>query len=99
MYLKNEIPKISASVFYYDTVYQQSTAERVLEILERNQMFIPERLRADHLTRGRLPKYTPEMRAVFLNAYAEPDVLGIEWETGDPRSSENYLGFTWSLTF
>ena len=56
MYLKNEIPKISASVFYYDTVYQQSTAERVLEILERNQMFIPERLRADHLTRGRLRK-------------------------------------------
>ena len=48
MYLKNEIPKISASVFYYDTVYQQSTAERVLEILERNQMFIPERLCADH---------------------------------------------------
>ena len=35
MYLKNEIPKISASVFYYDTVYQQSTAEHVLEILER----------------------------------------------------------------
>lgn len=99
MYLKNEIPKISASVFYYDTVYQQSTAERVLEILERNQMFIPERLCADHLTRGRLRKYTPEMREVFLNAYAEPDVLGIEWEAGDPRSSENYLGFTWSLTF
>ena len=91
MYLKNEIPKISASVFYYDTVYQQSTAEHVLEILERNQMFIPERLCADHLTRGRLRKYTPEMREVFLNAYAEPDVLGIEWEAGDPRSSEPYI--------
>lgn len=99
MYLKNEIPKISASVFYYDTVYQRSTSERVLEILERNQMFIPERLRADHLTGGRLRRYTPEMREIFLNAYAEPDVLGIEWEAGDPRSSESYLGFTWSLTF
>lgn len=99
MYSYHESPKISASVFYYDTMYQRSTAERVFEILERNQMFFPERICADHLTRGRMKKYVPEMRKLFLDGYAEPDVLGIEWEAGNPDSCENYFDFTWDLTF
>lgn len=95
----NEFPMISMSVFYYDTAYQRSTAKRVLEILEQNQMFFPERMRADHLTRGRMKKYVSEMRNLFLDGYAEPDVLGIEWEAGDPASGEGYIGFQWCLTF
>lgn len=99
MYSYNELPMISMSVFYYDTEYRRQTAECVLDILKRNQMFLPSRMRADHLTQGRMKKYTPEMQELFLSAYGEPDVLGIEWETGNPQSSENFLGFQWDLTF
>ena len=100
MYLyENEIPEIKVTIFYYDTDYKRATVERVLEILERNRLFLPERLCAGHLTRGRMKKYTPDMRELFLQAYSEPDVLGVEWEAGREKRGEEHLFFRWNLTF
>ena len=100
MYLyENEVPEIKTAIVYYDTEYKHATAEHVLEILERNHLFLPERLCADHLTRGRMKKYTPDMRDLFVRAYSEPDVLGVEWEAGREKRGEEYLSFSWNLTF
>lgn len=99
MYASYERPTISMSICYYDTEYRRQTAECVLDILKRNQMFRPSRMDADHLTGGRMKKYTPDMEELFLRAYGEPDVLGIAWESGDYRSGKDYMGFLWSLTF
>ena len=99
LYADYEIPKIKATIFHYDLEYNRTTAERVLEILERNQLFPPRRLCAAHLTGGRLKKYTPDMRELFLQAYSEPDVLGVEWETGREKRGEEHLFFRWNLTF
>ena len=95
MYSYNDIPEIDMTIFYYDTEYKRATAERVLEILERNQLFPPRRLDADHLTGGRLKKYTPDMRELFLQAYSDPDVLSVNWETGRERLGEEHLFFRW----
>lgn len=99
MYASYERPTISMSICYYNTEYRRQTAECVLDILKRNQMFRPSRMDADHLTGGRMKKYTPDMEELFLRAYGEPDVLGIAWESGDYRSGKDYMGFLWSLTF
>lgn len=95
LYADYEIPKIKATIFHYDLEYPRTTAERVLEILERNQLFPPRRLDAGYLTGGRLKKYTPDMRELFLQAYSDPDVLSVEWETGRERRGEEHLFFRW----
>lgn len=99
MYAPYEAPQITVSVFYFDTEYRQETAEQVLEILERNHLFLPFQLRAGLLTGNRMKRYRPEMRELFVRAYSEPDVLSVEWDSAHLDSGEDWLSLWWLFTF
>lgn len=98
-YKDYDTPEIIAFIFYYDTEYRESTAERVLEILEKHEMFTPARMWLDHLTGGRMRKYTPDMRELFAKAYADPDVQSLEWENGMLKQTKEHIYFRWAVPF
>lgn len=98
-YQDYETPEIIAFIFYYDKEYRESTAERVLEILEKHEMFTPARMWLDHLTGGRMRKYTPDMRELFAKAYADPDVQSLEWENGMLKQTKEHIYFRWAVPF
>lgn len=99
MYSSNEIPAISAAIFYYDEVYSEQTAKEVLSFLETYRLFPPEKIIIGHLNGSRSKKYRPEMRESFIKAYSEKDILGISWESADSRTAGNFLFANWAFTF
>lgn len=99
MYSEQERPEICAKIYYYDKCYLQKTAEDVLFILEQYHFFPPSRINADKLTKGRFMKYKPSMRDIFVQAYAEKDVLSVFWEIGDKKIEENYYNCAWIFTY
>ena len=99
MYSKYERPIISASLFYYDTQYDSETARKVLQILDQHTMFPPDKIHADILTNNRYIKADVCAKDIFVKAYSEKDVLGIDMASGDSRKVTDYWRFNWKLTY
>lgn len=99
MYSEFEKPTITFTIFYYDTDYKKSTAEKMFEILEKCNMFPPEKFYASKLTRNRFIYANEQTKEVMIQAYAEKDVLGIAMASGNSRKVEEYWSVDWSLTF
>lgn len=99
MYSKHEHPIISASIFYYDTQYHTESAKTVQQILEEYAMFPPDRIHADVLTNNRYKKADAHVKEMFIQAYSEKNVLGIDMASGDSRKVTDYWRITWTLTY
>lgn len=99
MYSEYEKPIIKCTIFYYDTDYKKSTAEQIFEILEKYNMFPPEKFYAGKLTRNRFIYANEQTKDVMVQAYAEKNVLGIAMASGNSRKVEEYWSVDWSLTF
>lgn len=99
MYSKYEKPLISASIFYYDSEYQSECAERVCCTLEKYGVFPPEKIYADKLTNGKFIDAGNGTKDIFIGAYSEKDVLGIDMASGDSRKVEDFWRVSWGFTF
>lgn len=99
MYSKYEKPIIDCSIFYYDTEYKKGTGEQVLNILEKFNMFPPEKFYAGKLTNNRFICASEITKEVMAQAYNEKDVLGLDMASGDSRKVTDYWRVEWNLTF
>ena len=99
MYSEYEKPIIVCSIFYYDTDYEKSTAEQVLNTLEKYNMFPPEKFYAGKLTRNRFVYATKNTKTMMAQAYTEKNVHGLDMASGDSRKTDAYWRVQWNLTF
>lgn len=99
MYSKYENPILKASVFYYDNIYDEIVSTRVLKILKDYSMFPPHKLCADKLTHHRYLKASDTTESIFIKAYKEKDVFGVDMASGDGGVGSEFWRFTWGLTF
>ena len=101
MYADYETPMIRASVFYYDKIYTEETAEAVVDCLTRNSLFPPQRIRATHIkpSKDRYTKAQAEMADFLKTAHTEKDVLVISWKNVDSVRRKEYLDVSWTLTY
>lgn len=99
MYTKNEKAVVSATIFYYDIEYRKETAQKVLEILEEHMMFPPEKIHADRLTNNTYVCANEKVNKVFVDAYSEKDVWGIDMASGNSKFVQEYWRVNWGLTF
>lgn len=99
MYSKHEKPTVSATLYYYDTEYKEETAKNILSVLEDYHLFPPERIHADKLTKNKFAYADEHTRALFVDAYSEKDVLGLDMASGDSRYVSDYWKITWSFTY
>lgn len=98
MYLKGETPVIKASIFYYDADYYEETAAGVFKVLEKYNMHLPQKLHAGKLTDSEYVKVAGSVEDLFVQAYCEKDVLGVDMLGGDEETSD-YWRVEWSFTF
>lgn len=99
MYSKAETPIFRASMCYYDNLYEEAFAQKVLSVLEKYQFFPPEKINAENLTRNRFIKYHPENKGIFTMAYAKKDILGLNMASGNSAKTDDYWSFIWNYTF
>lgn len=99
MYSKNEIPKFSASLFYYDFQYSSEVSYTVKSILKEYGFFPPEKIYADRLTGNRYRLYSRLHEDVFVKAYSEPNIIGLSMASGDSRKVTEFWQFDWGYTF
>lgn len=99
MYSKDEKPIITCSIFYYDTDYKKNTGKQVLNILEKYNMFPPEKFYAGKLTKNRFVYASETTKEVMAQAYSEKDVLALDMASGDSQKVDDYWRVQWNLTF
>ncbi len=99
MYMDFEKPIIRASLFYYDTNYDISTAYQVLEVLKKFGFYPAKKIYADKLTRGKYKKVNPSSEELFAKAYAEKDVFGVGLLDDDKNMPSDFWRFSWNFTF
>lgn len=99
MYSEYEKPIIDCSIFYYDTDYKRSTGEQVLDILEKYNMFPPEKFYAGKLTKNRFVYATEQTKDLMAQAYHERDILGLDMASGNSRKVTDFWRVEWNLTF
>lgn len=99
MYSENERPIIKCSIFYYDREYKKSTGEQVLDILEKYNMFPPEKFYAGKLTKNRFVYSTEQTKEMMALAYNEKDILGLDMSSGNSRKVADYWRVEWNFTF
>ena len=69
MYSKDEKPIITCSIYYYDTDYKKSTGEQVLNILEKHNMFPPEKFYAGKLTKNQFVYASEATKEIMAKKY------------------------------
>lgn len=94
-----EKPLISATLYYYDNEYTNETAEMVLAILKRYGFFPPHKIHAGKLTRNRFVAANEQTGELFVRAYHEKDIFGIDMASGDCKSSIDYWRIDWGFTY
>ena len=99
MYSKYEKPIIKASIFYYDIEYSRDTAIKVLQILEKYNMYPPEKICADLLTNNKFICASEQTKDLFVQAYSEKGVLGVDMASGNSRKVADYWRVNWGFTF
>ena len=99
MYSKVEKPTLSATIYYYDIEYNQETAYNVLEILKKYNMYLPEKIYADKLTKGKFVSVENGIDNLFIQAYSEKDVFEVDMASGDSRKVDDYWRVDWSFTY
>lgn len=99
MYSKNETPLFGAAIFYYDNKYERTTSQAVAGVLEQFGYFPPERVYAGKLTNNRVVSSPADAKRVFVQAYSEKDIIGIELLNGNIRSGERFWRMMWNFTF
>ena len=99
MYAEYETPKIGISFFYYDDNYEPETAEAVVQCLESNRLFPPNKFLSGHLTNNRYRKYKPEMRDLFIKSYSEKDIFTTTWKNVSAKNKAEYFDAHWTLTY
>ena len=81
---------ISATIYYYDIEYTKDVACGVLEILQRYQFFPPHRIHTGKLSRNRFMLVNKTTEDMFIRAYSEKDVFGIDMSSGDSKTSTEF---------
>ena len=99
MYSKHEKPVITCSIFYYDTDYKKNTGKQVLDVLEKYNMFPPEKFYAGKLTKNRFIYASEATKEVLTQAYSEKDILALDMASGDSRKVDDYWRVQWNLSF
>lgn len=99
MYLYGETPMLSATVFYFDQIYEEQIPLAVKSMLELHGFFPPCYLYADRLTRGRVQKYRPEMEDFIVRTYTEPELGQFSISSANPDTAREYWEMQWWLTF
>lgn len=99
MYAEYETPKIDISIFYYDDEHEKETAEDVVQCLENNHLFPPNKLILGHLTNNRYRKYNPEMRDLFIKSYSEKDIFSTTWKKVSTKNKSEYFDAHWTMTY
>lgn len=97
MFKKNNKPMIGATVFYYDTDYKRETAEKVLAILKKHNMFPSELIYAGKLTNNKYEKINGQAEELFSFAYSAKDVLEID--VANDKYGTDYWRVLWGLTY
>ncbi|MBR5137857.1 MAG: hypothetical protein IKV30_07585 [Clostridia bacterium] len=95
----NRAPIVSAIICYYDTSYEYETAVRVLAILKKYNFFPPEKIHADHLTKNKYIYTDTSTEQIFVNAYSEKNVLGLDMASNNGNNNVDYWRFSWNYTF
>ena len=99
MYSKYENPVFKATLFYYDNTYNINVSMKVLSILKQHNMFPPEKIYADSLTRNRYIKSNENTENIFIKSYNEKDVMGVDMASGRGQIGSEFWRFTWNYTF
>ncbi len=90
MYQSFEKPLFDTSVFYYDVNFYRDTAEKIVEVFERNEFLPCGIVCLEKYTNKKFIKYKPEHKKMFVDAYEDYEVVSIILETKDSRKTTNY---------
>lgn len=99
MYSKYEKPVIICSIFYYDLEYKKETGEQVINILEKYNMYPPEKFYAGKITKNKFIYANNLTKELLIDAYSEKDVFGIDMASGNSRRVTDYWRVEWDWTF
>lgn len=77
-YQKFETPVFVSSLYYYDSDYFPDTAERIFAVLDKHSFSSPDKLYAEKLTNNRSIAARSNSLELFVKAYEEKGVLGVE---------------------
>ena len=80
-------------------MYSAEVAYKVLETLKRYEMFPPHKIHAGKLTKNRFVLANKQTSEVFVDAYSEKDVFGIDMASGDSRTSDDFWRVDWGFTY
>ena len=96
---KKEKNIITASIYYYDVDYNSNIACNVLHVLEKYSFFPPEKMHAGKLTNNRFCFSNIHTKDIFIQAYSEKNVFGIDMLSGDSATNSEYWRFFWTFTY
>lgn len=94
-----EKPLIDATIYYYDIEYKRETAQKVLDILKRHNLFPPEKICLGPLTRNKYLFASDQTEKQFVDAYAEKDVFLIDMASAPFAKPGNLWEVHWTLTY